>query len=252
MNRKEKRRRTRVGVALKVVEPWICLRGTDPFLKDYRYKLYISRVGRPGASWPPFCWMTGSSLEISIVGLTLNRVIAVSCLFDFVSAREERLAIDPFRSVRFFFFSFLSFFLSFGVAIPFIDLSWPVEGWVADAGEFPGWNTIRWPAVTIFFPRPQSRDRGDDLSLGEVSKFPFFRKFLTRVDTLGWLETLRRLGTFFQLHARLKSWNDTSCDEGLLINVWLSLIDVLKSIETCWRLYWKTVSRRNHLEYLLR
>ena len=112
MNRKEKRRRTRVGVALKVVEPWICLRGTDPFLKDYRYKLYISRVGRPGASWPPFCWMTGSSLEISIVGLTLNRVIAVSCLFDFVSAREERLAIDPFRSVRFFFF-FLSFFLSF-------------------------------------------------------------------------------------------------------------------------------------------
>ena len=112
MNRKEKRRRTRVGVALKVVEPWICLRGTDPFLKDYRYKLYISRVGRPGASWPPFCWMTGSSLEISIVGLTLNRVIAVSCLFDFVSAREERLAIDPFRSVRFFFPFFLSFFLS--------------------------------------------------------------------------------------------------------------------------------------------
>ena len=48
----------RVGVALKVVEPWICLQSTDPFLKDYRYKLYISRVGHPVhpgrhiAGWP--------------------------------------------------------------------------------------------------------------------------------------------------------------------------------------------------------
>lgn len=123
---------------LKVVEPWIYLQGTDPFLKDYRYKLYISLP----PAWCPSvsCWMTGSGLEISIVGLT--RTVSSRYpvrLVSFTVSRWRKGIRDSIFSVLHPFFTGLLYF-------PLIS-----RGHSKENRAISVWNTIFWTALGICF-----------------------------------------------------------------------------------------------------